>query len=108
MLLQTVAAAVPVEVDDSYKEKLPHVPLNFNDAEAAFKSKTKLDILRTWAVLSTCQIQPLVKNADTLLAWAQKVFGSTLVYWGIRHTFFGHFCAGDFSIPPLYVGRPNK
>lgn len=106
--MQTVAAAVPVEVDDSYKEKLPHVPLNFNDAEAAFKSKTKLDILRTWAVLSTCQIQPLVKNADTLLAWAQKVFGSTLVYWGIRHTFFSHFCAGDFGIQSLHVGRPNE
>lgn len=92
--MQTVAAAVPVEVDETYKEKLPHVPLDFNDAKEAFKSKTKLDIIRTWAVLSSCQIQPLVKNADSLLSWSQKVFGKSLVNFGIRHTFFGHFCAG--------------
>lgn len=96
-LLQAVAAAVPVEVDESYREKLPHIPLDFDDAEEAFKSKSNLDIIRTWAVLSSCQIQPLVKNADSLLAWSQKAFGSTLVNFAIRHTFFGHFCAGDCS-----------
>lgn len=81
-------------LDDSYKEKLPHIPLNFNDAQIAFASKTTFDLVRTWAVLTTCQIEPLVESADKLLHWSKKTFGSWIVNFVIKRTFFAHFCAG--------------
>jgi len=59
--LQIAASALPVECDESYQKKLAHVPLDFNDGRAAFISKSSLDIVRSWAVLSACQIQPLVQ-----------------------------------------------
>lgn len=90
-----LAAAIAERVEESYQEKLPHIPLNFNDARTAFASKLNLDIVRSWAVLSACQIQPLVENADSLLAWSQKVFTSYIVNAVIKQTFFKHFCAGE-------------
>ena len=41
------------------------------------------------------QIRPLVENADSLLKWSKKIFGSTIVNGIIRHTFFHQFCAGE-------------
>ena len=40
------------------------------------------------------QMRPLVEHADSLLKWAKKVFGNTVVNGIIRHTFFHQFCAG--------------
>ena len=81
-------------VDESYKEKLPHVPLNFNDGKLAFAAKSTPDLVRTWAVLSACQIPALVEHADKLLHWGKKTFGSWIVNSVVRATFFNHFCAG--------------
>ena len=83
-----------LRVRGSQHDRLPHVPLNFNNGRAAFETKSNLDILRTWSVLTACQIQPLVNNADSLLAWSKRVLGSTVVNGIIKHTFFNHFCAG--------------
>ena len=92
-------AAVPERavLDDSYKEKLPHIPLNFNDAQIAFASKTTFDLVRTWAVLTACQIEPLVEHADKLLHWSKQTFGSWIVNFVIKRTFFAHFCAGKLD-----------
>lgn len=80
--------------EPSVGEKQQFVPLDFNDAQAAFVSKTNVDILRSWAVLTACQVQPLVENADSLLSWSRKVFTPYVVNSVIKHTFFKHFCAG--------------
>lgn len=46
------------------------------------------------------QIQPLVKHADSVLSLSKRIVGSTLVNFGVKHTFFAHFCAGEPCIPP--------
>ena len=68
--------------------------LRFDDPRLAFAAHSNLQILRSLAVFSVCSIKPLVKHADTCLAWAKKVFGATLVNGIVRRTFFKHFCAG--------------
>ena len=44
--------------------------------------------------MADVQMRPLVAHADSLLKWAKKVFGKTIVNGIIRHTFFHQFCAG--------------
>ena len=56
--------------------------------------RSNVQILRSLAVFSACSIKPLVKNADSLLALAKRVLGTSLVHGIIRRTFFKHFCAG--------------
>ena len=68
-----VFAAEPARADPEPDVELPHdlpfdpvpkrafVPLDFNDPRAAFEPKSSFRLLRNWAVLSTCQIKPLVK-----------------------------------------------
>jgi len=41
---------------------------------------------------------PPMQNADTVLAYSQKMFGRWLVNKVIKHTFFAHFCAGPPSL----------
>ena len=45
------------------------------------------------------QFQPLVKHADTVLNLSKRIVGSTLVNFGVKHTFFAHFCAGEPCMP---------
>lgn len=87
------ARGVPKVDMEIETEGLP-VPLNFDDAKAAFKSKSTGEILRSLLVFRICKISPLVRYADTLLAASKKVFGSGLVNWGVKHTFYNQFVAG--------------
>ncbi|KAK9799009.1 hypothetical protein WJX73_003308 [Symbiochloris irregularis] len=75
--------------------KTDFVPLNFDDPKAAYQSKSSVDLLRNLAVLSACQFEPLVNNADKLLKAATIFPGTTLTYWVVKQTFFRHFCAGE-------------
>ena len=50
------------------------------------------------------QIQPLVKHADSVLNLSKRIVGSTLVNFGVKHTFFAHFCAGEPCMPPIEMG----
>ena len=59
------------------------------------QAKSTLDILRTLLVFQTCKIGPLVRHADTVLAWSKRLLGSTLTYAAIRHTFYKQFVAGE-------------
>ena len=50
------------------------------------------------------QFQPLVKHADSVLNLSKRIVGSTLVNFGVKHTFFAHFCAGEPCMPPMDTG----
>ena len=43
------------------------------------------------AVLSLCKLDPLVRNADALLRMGRRVFGDTVTFGAVRHTFFKQF-----------------
>ncbi len=87
---QSVAAPAPAA---SYPSQDPGA-LRFDDPRLAFAAHSNLQILRSLAVFSACSIKPLVKNADSLLAFAKRVLGASLVNGIVRRTFFKHFCAG--------------
>ena len=42
-------------------------PINFDDAQEAFKSKSTTDLLRALLVLRICKIRPLVAHNEKLL-----------------------------------------
>ena len=71
--------------------------LNFNDPEAAYKSKSTFELLRSYVVFKVCLIRPLVVNAEKLLRISRKVLGDGITDSLLRSTFFGHFCAGEVS-----------
>lgn len=71
------------------------VPLCFDNAEAAFRGVPSADLARSVAVFSTCGIQPLVRNADWLFRYSQRLLGRTVTGMAVRHTFYKHFCAGE-------------
>jgi len=70
-------------------------PLDFQNAQVAFDSKSTFQLFRTWAVFRICGIGFIVRNCDTLYNLSAKVFGKTLLHLGVRYTFFNHFCAGE-------------
>jgi hypothetical protein len=90
---QTVAVPAPAA-----RHQLDPGNLRFDDPQLAFAAHSNLQILRSLAVFSACSIKPLVKHADTCLAWSKKVFGAGLVNGVVKRTFFKHFCAG--GLPP--------
>ena len=61
------------------------------------QAKSTLDIVRSLLVFRACQIGPLVANADAVLAWSKRVFGPRLTNWGIRHSFYKQFVAGEVA-----------
>ena len=65
--------------------------LNFDDT-SAFSHKGTLDITRTAAIQTLCKIRPLVAHAEGLINLGRTVVGNSVVDFGMRHTFFGHFC----------------
>jgi hypothetical protein len=42
-------------------------------------------------VLSVCKIDPLVRNADTLLRTARRYLGDKITLGAVRQTFFKQF-----------------
>ena len=82
---------------DHRQEKEFHVP-DFSNFQEAHKPKSNLELVRAYGVFTTCQIRPIVKHADTLLAFTKKVLGANITYNLVRATFFGHFCAGRAQI----------
>lgn len=103
--VQAARSAEPAEVVTEGLRELDDVaqrrvdfdqhPLPFNDVKEAFEGQTTGQLLRSLGVLSACQFRPLVRNADNLLKTSKKLFGSTLVNFGVRHTFFKQFCGGE-------------
>lgn len=67
----------------------------FNDPQIAFSAKSTQQLLQSLAIFKACSVKPLVQNADTLLAAANRLLGSTIVTSVIRHTLYNQFCGGE-------------
>jgi proline dehydrogenase len=59
------------------------------------QAKTTGELIRSLLVFKACEFRPLVTHADAILSWSKRIFGSTLVNWGIRNTFYHQFVAGE-------------
>lgn len=68
---------------------------DFNDAKAAYESKSTMELWRAFAVFQLCRIPFIVKHSETLLQASRKVLGGTLSDALLKATLFGHFCAGE-------------
>lgn len=69
----------------------------FDDPQLAFSAKSTGQLVQSLAIFRACSVQPLVQNADVLLAAAKKVMGPAVVTSVVRHTLFKQFCGGGFS-----------
>ena len=74
------------------------VPQQLGNFEEAHKPKSLFELVRAYGVFTTCQIRPIVQNADKLLNFTKKILGANITYNLVRGTFFGHFCAGVLAI----------
>ncbi|KFM26850.1 Proline dehydrogenase 1, mitochondrial [Auxenochlorella protothecoides] len=97
-VIEEVAAAnkAAVVARRAFQRSSTIAPTNlpFDDPKVAFKSKSNLDLMRSLAVFQMCRLRPIVDNADSILAWSKRIFGSTLVNAVVRQTFYKHFVAG--------------
>ncbi|KZS08064.1 Proline dehydrogenase 1, mitochondrial [Daphnia magna] len=69
--------------------------LSFDNAEAAFRSKTTLQILRAYLVFTLCSSNYLVENNMKLMKLGKKVLGKRLFKSLMKATFYGQFVAGE-------------
>lgn len=72
--------------------------LNFEDHNAAFKSKTTLEVVRALVVFQLCGINLLVDNNEKLMKLGQAVLGKSLFGWIMQKTFYGQFVAGADTV----------
>lgn len=68
---------------------------DFNDAKAAFESKTTPELFRAAACFRLCRIPLLVNHAEDLLGLGRKIVGNTAMDKILKATLYGHFCAGE-------------
>ena len=106
-------AEAPVELSFEPVPKHDFVPLNFDDARAAYKSKSAFDLLRTYAVLSACQFRPLVCCLPAAFCLAHKLISATSFFCALyccsavcEATCYPHFAgtlmqAGGFWALPV-------
>lgn len=81
------------EIDDTPHEPLS--PLNFNNPRESFRTKTNIELLRSYLVFKSCLIPPLVKHSDKIHNLMRKFCGDRITDFVMKKTFFGHFCAGE-------------
>lgn len=86
------------------RNNAPRDPLDitFEDAKAAFKSKTNLELIRAYVVYTLCSFETLVDNNMKLMKLAKAILGERLFIMLMKATFYGHFVAGEdeFKIRP--------
>ncbi|KAG7368746.1 proline dehydrogenase [Nitzschia inconspicua] len=68
---------------------------DFNDAHAAYESKSTKELLRAAACFRLCRIPFLVNNAESLLRSSRFLLGGWITDAALKTTLFGHFCAGE-------------
>lgn len=68
---------------------------DFNDAHAAYESKSTGELLRAAACFRLCKIPVLTNNAESLLRTSRFLLGGTITDAALKATLFGHFCAGE-------------
>ena len=67
----------------------------FKDAQLAFRQKSLPELLRTWLIFRVCAIGFVVRHCDSLYGLSRRLLGARLTNAALRHTLFGHFCAGE-------------
>jgi len=80
---------------DKRKDELD---LSFEDHNAAFKSKTTMEVVRALVVFQLCGINKLVDNNEMLMKLGQKVLGKKLFGEIMKRTFYGQFVAGPDTV----------
>lgn len=78
--------------------------INFRNTKVAFQHKSTLSLVRSIAVLWTCQ-EPIVRHASGLLRVSQALLGKRLTTSLVRHTFFRVFCAGETEAQAQHTMR---
>lgn len=68
--------------------------VDFDNPESVLAGKTTIDLLRSFAILKSCRLKPLVCNAETLLGVSRAIIGRKATDKAVEATFFKHFCAG--------------
>nr|CAH7756082.1 unnamed protein product [Callosobruchus chinensis] len=87
------------------QQQPPKDPLDvsFEDAKAAFKSKTNFELIRAYVVYTLCSIEFLVDNNMKLMKLTKGLLGEKLFIMLMKATFYGHFVAGEdqYKIRPV-------
>ncbi|PRD34838.1 UNVERIFIED_CONTAM: slgA [Trichonephila clavipes] len=92
----------PIHRAESTPQRDP-LDLSFENTKDAFKSKTTWELFRAFLVLKLSTYSYLVENHEKLIAQGKKILGPALFNFVMKHTFYGHFVAGEDakSIKPL-------
>lgn len=101
-LKSTAAALVQDQQKQAVQSPKDPLDLTFEDAKAAFKSKTNWELLRALIVYQMCSYEAIVTNNMKLMKIAKSILGERLFIMLMRATFYGHFVAGEdeFKIRP--------
>ncbi|XP_035207312.1 proline dehydrogenase 1, mitochondrial-like isoform X1 [Stegodyphus dumicola] len=91
----TVIAPETTAVDGEAKYERDELDLTFENTKDAYKSKTTWELVRALMVLKLTTFDYLVENNQQLLKLGKKVLGPALFRFLMRHTFYGHFVAGE-------------
>ncbi|GFY75621.1 proline dehydrogenase 1, mitochondrial [Trichonephila inaurata madagascariensis] len=92
----------PIHRAESTPQRDP-LDLSFENTKDAFKSKTTWELFRAFLVLKLSTYSYLVENHEKLIAQGKKILGPALFNFVMKHTFYGHFVAGEDAktIKPL-------
>ncbi|KAG5899648.1 hypothetical protein JTB14_036021 [Gonioctena quinquepunctata] len=103
-VLKSSAASSTLVETQTVENQAPKDPLDisFQDAKAAFKSKTNFELIRAYVVYTLCSFESLVTHNMKLMKLARTVLGEKLFIAMMKATFYGHFVAGEdqFKIRP--------
>ncbi|CAG0915950.1 unnamed protein product [Notodromas monacha] len=72
-----------------------NVDLEFQDHQAAFRSKTNAELLRGCLVFSVCAVPAIVAKNKSIMKWTNAVLGDKLFKAAMKASFYGHFVAGE-------------
>ena len=70
-------------------------PPRFDDPIVSYEHKSIPQIIQSILVFQLCKVPILVKSANQIIHYSNKLLGQTITNFFIRHTFFYHFCAGE-------------
>eukprot|EP00735_Rhodelphis_limneticus_P006599 TRINITY_DN19023_c0_g1::TRINITY_DN19023_c0_g1_i1::g.21570::m.21570 TRINITY_DN19023_c0_g1::TRINITY_DN19023_c0_g1_i1::g.21570 ORF type:complete len:580 (+),score=139.17,sp/Q9WU79/PROD_MOUSE/38.80/3e-114,Pro_dh/PF01619.13/1.2e-71,EF-hand_8/PF13833.1/1.2e-05,EF-hand_8/PF13833.1/6.2e+03,EF-hand_1/PF00036.27/0.00031,EF-hand_7/PF13499.1/0.0014,EF-hand_5/PF13202.1/0.0038,EF-hand_6/PF13405.1/1e+04,EF-hand_6/PF13405.1/0.016,ATG19_autophagy/PF12744.2/5.3e+02,ATG19_autophagy/PF12744.2/0.17,Peptidase_C80/PF1 len=79
---------------DNSSQSNPKKELNFDNVSASFASKSTAELWRALIVFKLCSFPLIVQNSQALYNLSKKYLGRSLTEFGLKQTFFGHFCAG--------------
>lgn len=92
LALKSTAASAPASTPVSPKDPLD---ITFEDAKAAFKSKTTWELYRAYIVYTLCSFEYLVEHNMKIMKLLKGILGERLFTMLMKATFYGHFVAGE-------------